>query len=362
MTKGQWLLLIVAVLFLMRALLPKVLTSVINRKLASLEGYAGSIDDVDLSFLRGRFAVRGFRLWEIGHETSPLARIDRVDLSLVWNQLVRGRFVASIFVRRPVLSLSKEDAKAAQEAKGAREAEEAPAARGEEVPFPDVLRRLIPFKIERFRVLNGAVSFRNPGTDPPQKAWADDIYMSATNLTNSSSLSDTLFASVTTDAHVMDSGQLRVSAKINPLAKKPTFDLDYRLQGLALNRLNEYFRAYANFDVERGTFSMAGEASVRNGKIDGYVKPALEGVKVLVWKKDARRDNKGPFRLLWEGTVEAVKNVLEHPSPQDQVATRIPLKGELASVQTDLFQVIGSLLYNAFVQAILPRLEHSVNL
>ena len=43
--------------------------------------------------------------------------------------------------------------------------------------------------------------------------------------------------------------------------------------------------------------------------------------------------------------------------PRDQVATVIPLKGDASKPGTNVLEVVGHVLHNAFIRAYLPRLQ-----
>jgi hypothetical protein len=62
------------------------------------------------------------------------------------------------------------------------------------------------------------------------------------------------------------------------------------------------------------------------------------------------------FRVFWEAVVGGVGEMLEN-QPRDQVATFIPLRGDLTGPETDVLTVLGNVLRNAFIRAYLPRLQ-----
>src|SRR5436309_2308302 len=47
-----------------------------------------------------------------------------------------------------------------------------------------------------------------------------------------------------------------------------------------MRRMNDLLRAYGNFDVVAGNFSMYSKIKIRQGKIDGHVKPLFSDMKV----------------------------------------------------------------------------------
>lgn len=56
-----------------------------------------------------------------------------------------------------------------------------------------------------------------------------------------------------------ESGTLHVEGGIDPRTEKPTFDMKVNLEKLQLKSLNDFTRAYANVDIERGTLDMHGK-------------------------------------------------------------------------------------------------------
>ena len=44
----------------------------------------------------------------------------------------------------------------------------------------------------------------------------------------------------------------------------------------------------------------------------------------------------------------------------DRVATRIPIAGSVTAPEVDFWRTLGNVLRNAFVEAFVPALEHSV--
>lgn len=137
--------------------------------------------------------------------------------------------------------------------------------------------------------------------------------------------------------------------KLNPLAPQPTFDVNAQLTGLRLVELNDFFRSYAKVDVEGGTFNRFTEAAAADGKFKGYVKPMMKDLKIL----DLEDEEEGLLKLMWESVVAGVSELLEN-QPKDQVATQIPIQGDFSNPKAGIWPSVGSLLRNAFVQALKP--------
>ena len=84
-------------------------------------------------------------------------------------------------------------------------------------------------------------------------------------------------------------------------------------------------------------------------------------MEVFSWKGDIERDGDG----LIEGSIEAlsafVTELFENQS-EDQVATRIPIEGDLSSPDTETWEAFTAILKNAFVKAFQGNVEESIEL
>jgi len=120
-----------------------------------------------------------------------------------------------------------------------------------------------------------------------------------------------------------------------------------------LPALNDLLRAYGNFDVSAGSFSLVTELHIKNDAISGYVKPFFKDMKVYDRHKDK---GKGIFHQMYEILVGGVAKLLEN-RPHQAVATKADIRGMVEKPQTSTWQIIGELIKNAFFKAILPSFE-----
>ena len=97
-------------------------------------------------------------------------------------------------------------------------------------------------------------------------------------------------------------GDFNLHMKLNALADKPTFDLDAELKNTNLVKLNDFLKAYGNFTVNKGEFSLFTEVAASDGKFKGYVKPLIKDLDVL------GPEDRGEsfFQKAWESIVGAV--------------------------------------------------------
>ena len=107
---GAGLLALIAILIAARAVLPSLILRKANRELSDprLEDYAGRVEDVDLALWRGAYRVEGFRLdRKTGGVPVPFVTAERVDITVEWKALLRGRLVSEIEVLRPKVNFVK---------------------------------------------------------------------------------------------------------------------------------------------------------------------------------------------------------------------------------------------------------------
>jgi hypothetical protein len=121
-----------------------------------------------------------------------------------------------------------------------------------------------------------------------------------------------------------------------------------------VTKTNDIARAYGAFDFEDGWFDLVVELDAKEGRLDGYVKPLFRNLKVLGLNKDLQEDN--VLQFFWETLIGTAAQILKN-QPRDQVATVIPLRGDVTSPTSDILAMIGNVLRNAFIRAYLPRLQ-----
>jgi hypothetical protein len=119
--------------------------------------------------------------------------------------------------------------------------------------------------------------------------------------------------------------------------------------------LNKLFLAYGGFDVAGGEFSLYSEIAVRDGAVEGYVKPLFKDVNVYDSKQDR---NKPVLRQLYESILGGLSWILQN-RPRDEVATTTKISGRLSNPQTSTIEIILGLMQNAFFRSILPGLENT---
>jgi hypothetical protein len=208
-------------------------------------------------------------------------------------------------------------------------------------------------KVDRFRLVDANVGLVNKAKNPPYRAFLSGLDLEIKNLSNHFSEGP---AVAKLNGKFMGSGPTTASATFRPENNGPDFDLKAAIENTDMTKMNDVLRAYGKFDVVRGDFSFYSELHVKNRQITGYVKPLFQEMKVY----DKRQDKeKSFFRKAYEVLVGGVSKLLEN-KPRNEVATVADISGRLGDPKSNTWQVVGRLIENAFIRAILPGFDRAL--
>lgn len=339
------ILLIVAVLLVaIRIALPYIILKYVNKSLNELPDYRGHVEDIDLAIIRGAYQIEGIKLEKItGKVKEPFFECPEIDLSVHWGAIFQGEIVGEVSLLQPKLNFVNGPTPEQSQTEIAPH-------------WTEVVKDLMPLKLNLFKIENGELRFIDKTSTPKVDLKMTSINIQATNLSNSTDSKELLPATVDGGANVYG-GTVNLHMKMAPVEKDPTFDLNAEVKNLNLVQLNDFLRAYGNFDVNKGTFGLYTEIAAKKGRFEGYVKPVIKDLDVLAWKQE-----KGSFlQKSYEAVVALAGQILEN-NPKQQIATKAPLSGSFDNPSPDIWRTIGSLLRNAFIQALYPSIDNSVSI
>ncbi len=204
--------------------------------------------------------------------------------------------------------------------------------------------------VEDARMRGGTFTFDDVTTDPPYRLAFTHSDLDIRGFSNQESRRR---GKASLRGHFMESGIATIDASFASGARSPDFNMGVRLEETKLVELNDLLRAQAGFDVASGLFSFYSQIAVRDGHVDGYVKPFFKDLDVY----DRKQDSKKPItRQAYEALVGAAGTVLENRL-NDQIATRADLSGPVEHPQAPTWQIVVGLVKNAFWRALLPGLD-----
>jgi hypothetical protein len=98
--------------------------------------------------------------------------------------------------------------------------------------------------------------------------------------------------------------------------------------------------------------------TVKQGNLDGYVKPLFSNLKVYDYHQDKGKPlAKQALKLV----VGAAAHLFKNRTTSD-VATNIQLSGKLNQPNISTWQALGQVLENAFIKAILPGFDRNIKM
>jgi hypothetical protein len=216
-------------------------------------------------------------------------------------------------------------------------------------------------RLDRFHLVDSELELVDKTRDPDYRLFVAHADVTAEGLSNKPEQGP---GRATASGKFMGVSDVKGTATFRPGTRKAKgqdsapldFDVQLEVAPTPLPKLNDLFRAYGKFDVYAGTLQVYSEIGVHNNYMRGYVKPIFKDVEIYDPAQDA---NKGFLKKVYENAVDLAQKILTNRK-RDQVATNVEVEGPVGNTSSSLFQVLGGLLENAFIRAILPGFDRQV--
>ncbi len=206
-------------------------------------------------------------------------------------------------------------------------------------------------QIDRLDVIKSTFGFVNQAATPAYRIVLTDTDVTLEHLSNQRSQG---LAVARLRGRLMGSGETHVMATLQPQTGSADMDVTARIEDVDMARMNDLVRAYGGFDVSAGEFSVYSELRTKSGTLTGYIKPVFRGVKVGDRGKESQESTLR--HRLYQGLVAIAEKILKNRS-RGEIATVVTLSGRVDQPGIDMWEVVGHLLQNAFLKAILPGFE-----
>jgi len=323
---------LIAALLLFRLMLPSIVKKYVNGVLTEIPGYAGHVNDIDISLIRGAYVVKGLYLNKVNAGSEiPFLDFRKTDISVEWSSLFKGKIVGEIKLTDPTLIYVLEDQQ------------------NSETHDPDMddwskaLTDLVPIDINRLEVVNGKAAFVQTSAEPKIDLDLHSIDLLATNLRNVARTDRELPSTLDAKAVAMGDGTVTLNGKMDLVRKIPDVDISFALENTAAPALNDLIDHYAGINLEEGTFNLFSEIAIADGFLTGYIKPLLKDSKLI--SKDEKFLEK-----LWEGFVGFFKFILKNQK-NNTLATKVPIEGDLKAVEGEVWPTVLNIFKNAWISA-----------
>ena len=340
------LLSVIGLLIIARLVLPIFLLNYVNKVLSEMEGYRGHVEDLDLEILKGGYAVDGFTLQKLeGKIPVPFISANRIAINIEYGALFRHfELVGELLLFGPKVNFVNGPTKETSQT-------------GTEGDWTTPLKKLKTFTLNRVTISNGEVAYYDFHSKPKVDLKLTDLNLLITNLKNVEHKASNLPSTLKITATSIGKGNLDINGKLNVLKEIPDFDMNLKFTNVNLPALNDFVKAYGNFDFEKGKFNLFAEAALSDSYLKGYAQPMMEDVQVLNWKKDK---DEPFFQRIWEGIVGTAVDLTENQR-KDRFATKIPFEGNIKNMKTDIWATIINIFKNEFIKAFPKATDQSIN-
>lgn len=331
-------------LLLIRLAMPYAILHYIEYRFDKIPDYKLHIDDLDLRLYRGAYVIHGLRLSNIKKQIPvPFFSAKRIDLAVQWHALIQGHLVAEMAIEQPELNFVIDPKGEQQQLTIDQE-------------WQHAVKALFPLNFNNITVSNGKLSFQSFTSHPPFKLFLQQLNGKLANLQNADHLRKNRVSTLAINAKGMDDSPITFNMEFDPFAKQPTFELEAEIKRMSIPEANNFLRHYTKIKVKKGLFSLYIEAAAARGKITGYAKPIIEHLEIV----DTKADD-SPIEALYKSGLQLLSKILENPEKKS-VATKIAIKGNIEDPDTSIWSIVSNLLRHAFIQALIPKIDHSIDM
>jgi hypothetical protein len=331
-----------------RLALDPVATWYTRRTLSGMDGMRGTFSDVRVRLLELAYEITDLRIEKVaaGGSALPYFAVDRAEFGLYGRELLGGNVVAKVELDHPQLNLltapERRDAEGEGKGKDASRSQEP-----KEVPkIGRSIERLAPFRLDRVQVRDGELRWIDAREKERPVLRFHGIEGTLENFATRAALAKSEPTVLAARGTLQRSGKVSVFATADPLAKALTFAGQGKLEGLRLAELQDLIGSKAGVAPVKGILHMAVAFTAVDGKLDGGIRPVVQGAEL-----EAKR---GGFRNKVKQLLgNAALNIFsDDTNGRDAVATTIPIQGRLREPQLQAVPTIIGILRNAFVRGL----------
>jgi hypothetical protein len=300
------------------------------------------MDDLNIHIIRGAYSFNGI-VGKVKGQQQEFLKIKKVDVSIAWREIFKGKIVTDIAVSGIDFSYTGELKNAI--AKMPKKESQADTAK----------EKLFPVKIERLDIKDSVVTLDDyPSLEEHKKLQISKIEGRLTNLTPEKKFPLSFF---NLRASVLGNSVVKTTGHLNTLAKPMQWDVDGEMQGFELTTANAFLKRKLPLTFTQGKLDLYAEAESKNGNIQGYVKPFMKNIDVIKTKENF----KGPKHWFIE-ILTALGNLVLRASDTKSVATRIPFSMDKAGMHVDSGEALTKALQHGFEEKLKPGIEDKYEL
>lgn len=333
------LVVIAGILVIIRIAMPFIARAVINNMTGDMPDYKLTINDVGIKLFQKTIVLRGLKLEKKnGKVKEPFFACDHIQIHFVSIRRKATEIEVGNFKANLVKGKNKETSQLSLDPKWIELAKE------------------IPFHPNAVSIASGEVHYYEPYAKPKVHLVMKEIKMEAKNLENLEDSKEKLPSEIDFSA-VVEGAKFKANAKLNQQTEKPEIFVTTSLSPLQLAELNGLLRAYTQFDVEKGTFSLYAQVHLKNNNIKGYGKPVVDNL--VIYEKDKDKDKRFGKRVT-EMLIQKGINIFK--KEDEKIIARVELSGTVKNPDLNIWQLIISALSDSYHKSLKKGFENPVSL
>jgi len=207
-------------------------------------------------------------------------------------------------------------------------------------------------EVDSLTLKNSRIGFENKATTPHYRVFISQLNLDLAHLSNQAGQ---VASSFHARGAFMGSGTTTLKGRFRSAAKPADFEVQLEVVDARLVELNGLLQAHAGVDVAEGLFSLYTELTVKQGQVEGYVKPLIKGLKIYDRQKDKEKPLRQRVKL---HVLQFLANLFRNHTTH-AVATVARISGSTGGPKANEWEVIRKLIGNGLSHAILPGFQAS---
>lgn len=321
----SFFMLLVAIRLVMQPIIHKQLNSFLSQFSPELTFH---IDDLDIHLIRGAYVFESVT-GKIKESKHQFLSIEKVDTSIAWRELFKGKVVTDIEVTGLDFSYSKALKEVLAKTPKKEDAKEAK-------------DKLFPVDVVRLDIQNSSLKL--------------DKFPAFTRIegrvTNLLADKDNPLSFLNLKATAFGHSVIKLAGQLKTLEKPMAWSMDGELQGFDLTEANQFLKEKVPLTFTKGKLDVYAEAKSEEGIVEGYVKPFMKNVDIMKVEEHL----KGAKHWFIE-VIAAIGNLILRTSDKKSVATLIPFTMDKSGVHVDKGKALSKALQHGFEQKLSPGIE-----
>jgi hypothetical protein len=334
---------LVAVLVIRLFFLPEWVSAHIKNNLQNIKGYDVNCGNFEISILTGTYSLYDVSLVKKDSKLPlPFFQTKEITFGFDFNSLFKQHLVSEVTVNHPIINFIKGPDDVTSQTNISSQ-------------WVDIIKGLAKLPVNRISIKEGEINYHDFHAVPKVILTMSEIELTGSNLNNLNGEEKILSGIVQGTGKVVD-GTIKIKMEVNAFYETPMFTLSAELLDLNLADIGDFLKAYGKVNIQQGLFSLYTEASTKQDKVVGYVKPVIEEVTIASLQSSENnynlvRPSSNEEQTVWVVTANTQGSVNE-----------IQFEGKLDDPGMTIWSAAGMTLHNAFVEALVTTLEKSIKI